>query len=106
MKLLDIPLLKGSIVHRSAALPLDTALSLQKARAEWQQALKEMNYIDNDLVDYVIFKINAAEKRYAALLEQAKKERCVAWRQLDLTGSPDKETSEELCITGAGNAPT
>ncbi|MGI6492355.1 MAG: DUF2508 family protein [Pelotomaculum sp.] len=103
MKLLDIPLLKGIIVDRSATLSLDTAL--QNARAEWQQALKEMDYIDDDLVDYVIFKINAAEKRYVALLEQAKKEQFVAWGYLDLACSPGEETSEGLCNTGAGNAP-
>ena len=103
LKLLDIPLLKGSIARKNTTLPLSTAL--QKAHAEWQQALKEMDYADDDLVEHVIFKINAAEKRYVALLEQAKKERLAAWGDLDLACIPDGETGDELCHSEAGNAP-
>lgn len=53
--------------------------AVEWARQEWQQALKEMNYTDGDLSEYVIYKINAAERRYIALLVQARKEGVTAW---------------------------
>lgn len=53
--------------------------SIKNAERDWKQALTELNHIDNDLAEYVIFKINAAERRYMALLEQAKKEGVAAW---------------------------
>ena len=56
--------------------------AVEDARREWQLALKEINYIDNDLDEYVIFKINSAERRYMALLEQARKEGMNAWPEL------------------------
>ena len=47
--------------------------AVENARQEWQLALKEMNYTDSDLSEYVIYKINA-ERRYIALPELARKE--------------------------------
>ena len=38
--------------------------AVENARQEWQQSLKEMNYMDSDLSEYIIYKINAAERRY------------------------------------------
>lgn len=53
--------------------------AIESARVDWQQALREMDHIDGAMAEYVIFKINAAERRYIALLEQAKKEGVTAW---------------------------
>ncbi|HPZ43612.1 MAG TPA: DUF2508 family protein [Bacillota bacterium] len=53
--------------------------AVENARQEWQQSLKEMNYMDSDLSEYIIYKINAAERRYMALLEMARKEGVTAW---------------------------
>lgn len=66
--------------------------SIEKARKEWQQAIKELNHIDVDMAEYVIFKINAAERRFMALLDQAKKEGITAWP--DLTGACFPEDSD------------
>lgn len=54
-------------------------IAVENARQEWQLSLKEMNYTDSDLSEYVIYKINAAERRYIALLELARKEGVTAW---------------------------
>ncbi|MCL6634854.1 MAG: YaaL family protein [Peptococcaceae bacterium] len=53
--------------------------AVEQARRDWQHALREMDYIDGELTEYIIFKINAAERRYMALLEKAKKEGVTAW---------------------------
>jgi len=51
----------------------------ESARQEWIQALRELDHIDSDLSDYVIFKINAAERHYMTLLKQARQEGVMAW---------------------------
>jgi len=55
------------------------AHTVENARRDWQQAIREMDQIDGELTEYVIFKVNAAERRYMALLEQAKREGVTAW---------------------------
>lgn len=79
--------------------------SIEKARKEWQHAVKEMNHIDIDMAEYIIFKINAAERRFMALLEQAKKEGITAWP--DMTGAcfpennySDNGSAEKTSICG------
>jgi len=75
--------------------------AVENARQEWQLALKEMNYTDSDLSEYVIYKINAAERRYIALFELARKEGVTAWPaipeycpdQEDCSGSGDEAGS-------------
>lgn len=54
-------------------------VAIESARVDWQQALRELDHIDGTMAEYVIFKINAAERRYMALLDQAKKEGVTAW---------------------------
>lgn len=72
--------------------------AVEYARREWQDALKEMDHIDRDLDEYVIFKINAAERRYVALLEQARKEGVRSWPTL--TEYP----CENMVLAAAGQA--
>ncbi len=55
---------------------------IENARRDWQQAVKEMDHIDGDMAEYVIFKINASERRYMALLEQARREGIASWPSL------------------------
>ena len=74
---LDIEQIKARFIKAPQAPSLVTAV--EAARLEWQQSLSEFNQIETDMVDYVIFKINAAERRYMCLLEQAKKENAAAW---------------------------
>ena len=52
---------------------------LLKSPAGMAAVPKEMNYMDSDLSEYIIYKINAAERRYMALLEMARKEGVTAW---------------------------
>ncbi len=59
--------------------PPPLVFDVENARIEWQQAIQEMNHSDYDLAEHIIFKINAAERRYMALLEQARKEGVKAW---------------------------
>lgn len=46
---------------------------VDKARREWQLALHNFNfYAANDLIDYGVYQINAAEKKYMHLLKEAR----------------------------------
>ncbi len=64
--------------------------AVNNARQEWQFALRELNQVESNLAEYVIFKVNAAERRYITLLEQAKKEGVTAWPSLEIF-TPKKE---------------
>jgi len=55
------------------------ALAVDNARRDWQQALQEFNYVDSELVDSAVIRLNTAEKRYMTLLKQAKQEGATAW---------------------------
>ncbi len=47
---------------------------IRKALTEWQIAQKRLDYIvEHDQVDYAIYALEAAEKRYEMLLRHAKK---------------------------------
>ena len=57
---------------------------LEEARQEWLQAQALYNYVsDSDLVDHVVYQMQAAEKRYTYLLKLA--------RQRGITHSPFTE---------------
>ncbi|EGO62539.1 hypothetical protein ALO_17781 [Acetonema longum DSM 6540] len=57
---------------------------LEQARQEWLQAQAMYNYVsDNDLIDHVVYQMQAAEKRYIYLLKLA--------RQRGITRSPFTE---------------
>ena len=46
---------------------------VDKARREWQLALHNFNFYEaSDLIDYGIYQINAAEKKYVHLLKEAR----------------------------------
>ncbi|MDF9406994.1 YaaL family protein [Pelotomaculum isophthalicicum JI] len=71
----------SGLIKKRADMPCEPTLMsvIESARRDWQQALKEMNHIDGELSDYVIFKINSAERHYMMLLKQAKQEGVTAW---------------------------
>lgn len=98
---IEMSRLKEIIMEKPPALQLSTAV--QNAREEWRQALKELDYIDGDLAEYAIFKINAAERRYIALLNQARREGITAWPDTEFTFV--QEICEGICSTETKNAP-
>ena len=49
---------------------------LEKARQEWLAAIALFNNVcEKDLIDYAIYNLNAAERRYVFLLKEARKKR-------------------------------
>lgn len=53
--------------------------TIEEAQRAWKQALNNIHFVDNSLIDYAIHNLNATERRYMALIEEAKKERITAW---------------------------
>ncbi|KJS73104.1 MAG: hypothetical protein JL56_11780 [Desulfotomaculum sp. BICA1-6] len=65
------------------------------AKRTWKQALDYLNHIDNTFVDYAVHNINASERRYVALVQQARKEGLTAWPDcISKTVLPANETDE------------
>lgn len=50
----------------------------------WQNTLKEFHLGDQEVTDYLIYKINAAERRYMVLLKQARAQKITAWPEEQL----------------------
>ena len=47
---------------------------IKQAHKEWQLAQHALEFVDDpDMIDYVIFQLDAAEKKYSYLLKQARK---------------------------------
>lgn len=63
----------------------DLLAMVESCRYAWQNAINEFNNCDPALVDYMIFKLNATERQYMALLAEARKEGLRAWPD-DLAG--------------------
>jgi hypothetical protein len=58
---------------------------IREAKAEWENAQRRLDYVtDPDQIDYVIYSLEAAEKRYGMLLKHAKQLKVHALR--DSTG--------------------
>jgi len=52
---------------------------VDKARREWQLAQQNFNfYVKNDLIDFGVYQINAAEKKYMHLLKEARNQNITA----------------------------
>lgn len=81
----------------------DLVDAVECARRDWQLALKEIDHIDSDLDEYIVFRINAAERRYMALLEQARKEGLNAWPPLP--GFTFENDEVQAASNGSKNEP-
>lgn len=67
--------------------------AVNQAREEWQNARKLFNDVsDPDLIDYAIFREEAARRRYIYLLKQAKLE---AAKEIGLTVEEMEPNAEE-----------
>lgn len=58
---------------------IDLLEMVDESRLAWQSALKEFNFGDENVIDYLTYKIIAAERRYMVLLNQARTLGITAW---------------------------
>lgn len=59
-------------------------LNIHRAWQTWQDALNMLNFVDPQFLDYAIFHLNASERRFVALLHQARREGLRAWNEEEL----------------------
>ncbi len=60
------------------------------AKKTWEQALNLFNTLDNKMIDFAIYNLNAAERHYMALLVEAKRAGVTAWPEnLNEVNSPE-----------------
>ncbi|MBO8129656.1 MAG: DUF2508 family protein [Peptococcaceae bacterium] len=70
--------LRASNGSRQSSILAD---EVTRACREWQDAQRLLDFVDPELADYVIYRINAAQSRYEALIIQAKKHNETAWKE-------------------------
>ncbi len=70
-------LIKQTVYHRSKQMGL--LEMIEESRLSWLNARNEFNLGDREVIEYLIYKINAAEKRYMVLLNQARAQGITAW---------------------------
>ncbi|ACV64652.1 hypothetical protein Dtox_3959 [Desulfofarcimen acetoxidans DSM 771] len=52
----------------------------EEARREWQLALQQINQATcHNMLDHIIYKISSAERKFVALLKQAREEGLTSW---------------------------
>ncbi len=81
-------------VRKQSAVVSDENLALieeiQQARERWTVANEQLNYVmEQDQIDYAIYALEAAEKKYDMLLRQAKKQK------LNVLNEMSREVMEE-----------
>ncbi len=47
---------------------------IEEAKADWQLALQHLNICDREMIDFAIHEYQAKERRFMALLQQARRE--------------------------------
>lgn len=68
-------IIDGFMIKKSPNDNSDLYINLEKAKKEWEEAKNIFeNVSEHDLVDYAIYNVEAAEKKYVYLLRQIKKE--------------------------------
>lgn len=57
----------------------DIVDAVHKSLKEWQLAKDQFNYIEPALVDYMVYRLNAAERHFLALLSLARTQGVKTW---------------------------
>lgn len=73
------------LLDRSPRKELSLEDSIEQAKQEWLVALQQMEYADKDLLESSILLTTACEKRYIALIQEAKQQQFTAWDKSKLT---------------------
>ena len=71
--------------------------AVDDAKKAWIQALDFINTIDHSLVDYAVHNINAAERRYMALIKEARREGITAWPELPCSPVMSENAAQVPC---------
>lgn len=54
---------------------------IMQAHQEWLDAKEIFEVVEGDLIDYAVFRLNATERKYMYLLNEAKKNGVNAWHE-------------------------
>lgn len=57
----------------------DIVDAVHNSLREWKLAESQFNYVEPGMIDYMVFRINAAERHYMALLSMARAQGVKAW---------------------------
>ena len=74
----------------------DLASAVQESLQDWHLAKEQFNHVDPGLIDYMVYRLNAAERHYMALLSLAKNQGVKAWP--DLLVEPVKNQKFESAL--------
>lgn len=54
-------------------------LEIERARLEWDRAVRQLDFAETAYIDHAVFRINCALAQYTALLKEARKNGLTAW---------------------------
>ena len=57
----------------------DLLTAVKNSFREWQYSKDQFNFVDPELIDYMVYRLNASERHYMALLALARNEGVKAW---------------------------
>jgi nucleoid-associated protein YejK len=72
----------------------DLVSNVHEARQAWRDALEMLNFVDTEFVDYAVFHLNASERLFVALLQEARRKGVTAWVDEQLRPPVTIETVE------------
>ncbi len=72
----------------------DLVSDIHRARQAWQDAVQMLDFVDPEFLDYAIFHLNASERRFVALLGEARRKGVTAWVDEQLRPPVTNETVE------------
>lgn len=91
LKTISRRLLKNKCEEIKAGIYTDHDQLVEQARQEWQEAQTLFNQVkEDDLIDYAIYKLKAAERRYIFLLHESRCRHAGLQKELTEGGSPDQ----------------
>ena len=76
-----VKLRKAIFIDKAPSQEKTLETSIEEAKQAWLTALQQMEYADQDLVESAILLATACEKRYIALLQEAKEQHFTVWDQ-------------------------
>lgn len=91
LKTISRRLLKNKSEEIKTVIYTDHDELVAQARQEWQEAQTLFNQVkEDDLIDYAIYKMKAAERRYIFLLHESRCRHADLQKELTGGGNPDR----------------
>lgn len=85
----------------------DLLSDVHRARQAWRDALQMLDFVAPEFLDCAVYHLSATERRFVALLQEARRNGVTAWKEEQLrpavvSGAPEREGPATAPETDAG----